>query len=137
VSPEGWSEEKGQGMRLATFISEGQQGRVECSLISLSGMAGGLEANINRWVGQLGSDPMAPDVLADFISSQEVFTTDNGHEGVLVDLTPMAADGGTGEAMMIGVVEHEGVTVFAKLTGTVDALRDERTKLLALCRSFN
>ena len=39
TTPDGWEEQAGQGMRLATFVAGGERGRVECSVVSLAGSA--------------------------------------------------------------------------------------------------
>jgi len=69
--PDGWSQSEGpRSMRLATFqalapapktTGGGEAGdaapattKAECTLIALSGTAGGVAANVNRWRGQIG-----------------------------------------------------------------------------------
>ena len=46
--PQGWKQEAGTGMRLATFHLLSDEKAIDCSLVSLGGMAGGLEANLRR-----------------------------------------------------------------------------------------
>ncbi|MCO4782278.1 MAG: hypothetical protein KC646_08110 [Candidatus Cloacimonetes bacterium] len=50
-APTGWKEIKGNSIRLVSFkIAE----NAECTFIVLSGQAGGLLSNVNRWRGQIG-----------------------------------------------------------------------------------
>lgn len=138
TTPAGWEEEKGQGMRLATFLAAGDAGDVECSLIVLGGAAGGLPANVNRWIGQLGMDTLSTEDMAEFISRQTEFQTEGDGDGVLIDLTTLSdGDDAAANSMVVGVVDHEGKTIFAKMMGSVPALRSERDRLLSLCASFN
>ena len=54
--PEGWSEQPGSGMRLATYtIGETS---IDFSLIALS--VGDTVSNVNRWRGQVGLPPAEP-----------------------------------------------------------------------------
>src|ERR1039457_6941126 len=68
VAPQGWKQEAGSGMRLATFHLLSDAKAIDCSIVSMGGMAGGLEANLRRWMGQIGVQA-APDELSHLISS--------------------------------------------------------------------
>lgn len=46
TAPEGWKQEAGGAMRLATFHLRSDAKAIDCSIVSLGGMAGGLEANL-------------------------------------------------------------------------------------------
>lgn len=55
VTPKGWTEKPGSGFRYATFVIPGPDGLTgDLSITQLSGAAGGLLGNINRWRGQIG-----------------------------------------------------------------------------------
>ena len=64
-TPEGWTEEPGEGMRKATFKVKGEGPTLECTVISLPdpngdpGSTDYLLANVNRWRGQLGRDSLS------------------------------------------------------------------------------
>ena len=53
-TPEGWNTSEGSSMRIGSFSIPLGEKEGDCSLIMLSGSAGGLVANINRWRGQVG-----------------------------------------------------------------------------------
>lgn len=54
-TPAGWVEKPGSGFRYATFVIPGPGGQTgDLSITQLSGEAGGLLGNINRWRGQIG-----------------------------------------------------------------------------------
>lgn len=55
TNPAGWVEKPGSGFRYATFVIPGSDGLTgDLSITQLSGVAGGLLGNINRWRGQIG-----------------------------------------------------------------------------------
>jgi hypothetical protein len=61
--PKGWTETPGSGMRFATINPPGP-GKIELSVVCLPGAAGGELANVNRWRGQIGLDPLDDKALA-------------------------------------------------------------------------
>src|SRR5260221_14262107 len=57
--PEGWTELPPADMRVGSFLAKGQNGQsVDISVVPLSGSAGGMLANINRWRGQIQIPPI-------------------------------------------------------------------------------
>lgn len=64
VLPKDWTSELHQGgMRYATLRPMGQD-KVDVSVVPLGGSAGGELANVNRWRGQIGLDPITDMELA-------------------------------------------------------------------------
>lgn len=61
-TPRGWQERGGDGMRMATLVPPGR-GRAEVTVVALPGDVGGELANVNRWRGQLGLEPLEPAAL--------------------------------------------------------------------------
>ena len=57
--PAGWTQQPGSDMRVATLLPPAAAGKAELSIIQLSGDAGGDLANVNRWRGQLGLEPVS------------------------------------------------------------------------------
>ncbi len=56
--PESWQEVKGHSMRLASFKIPHERGYADLSITSFPGKSGGVAANVNRWLGQIGLEPM-------------------------------------------------------------------------------
>ncbi|MBL8014231.1 MAG: hypothetical protein JNN05_10320, partial [Candidatus Omnitrophica bacterium] len=54
--PNGWSEIAGGGMRIVSFRNVKEPEAIDVSIVSLSGPAGGLQANLIRWAGQIDLD---------------------------------------------------------------------------------
>ena len=136
-TPESWNEKPGAGMRIASFTMGDGDDQGLCTLITLSGPAGGLEANVARWLGQLDLPVPEGTAFADFLDSQERFETQGGLPGVLADLVPLTRQQGTREdSMMVGVITIKTQTAFLKLTGPMALLESEKKHLVALSRSF-
>lgn len=132
--PQGWIEEKGSGMRLVTFRSGGTD-RIECSVVSLSGVAGGLEANIARWLGQMGKQDFPAEQLAKIITDAKNISSVGGFSVRVIDLIPLAQSS-TDQAILGGVIQDQDKTIFIKMTGSKDALLRERSAFESLCRSL-
>lgn len=123
TTPEGWQEEKGGGMRVATFKAGVGDLAVETSVISLAGSAGGMAANVSRWMGQLNLDIPSAVELDKFIERQEKITTPSGLAVTLIDFTQLQSDDQSEDPSMIAaVVEGTGNQVFIKMTGSKQAV---------------
>ena len=135
TKPDGWNESAGSGMRIATFtVSHGDHSATS-TVISLSGAAGGLEANVVRWIGQLKLAKPAPDELTSLLERQQRFQSQGGMDGVLIDLTELgpAADNGS---MLAALVPYQGATLFIKMTGPIELLTAEKERFASLCTSL-
>lgn len=122
-TPEGWQEEKGGGMRVATFKAGEGDLAVETSVISLAGSAGGMTANVSRWMGQLNLEVPSALEMDEFINSQDKIKTSSGLAVTLIDFTKMQKDASDETSSMIAaVVEGTGNQVFIKMTGSKGAV---------------
>jgi len=131
--PDGWSEEKGSGIRMVTFRSGGPDS-VEVSIVSLGGPAGGLEPNVVRWAGQIG---VAVDDVEAFIASQEQITTDNGLSGRIIDFTGLQQGGPDSAPSIIGAVfSLDQNSLFVKMTGSKAAVTAKKGKFRQLLQSL-
>lgn len=125
TDPAGWKRETGSGMRVATYqLGDG----FECSVISLSGTAGGDLANVNRWRGQMG--------LPDVPSLQGLATQVKTPLGtsLLVDLEGSGPQ--QGKRMVAAIVNEGGTSWFFKLTGPSDAVGRAKPSLVKLLGSL-
>jgi hypothetical protein len=124
--PEGWKEIPGSGsMRVAAFgVEEGAQ-RAEATVVSLSGDAGGVTANVNRWRGQVGLPPTAEADIAKELTTITV----SGIEGRMADLT------GAQERILAVLVSRSGQTWFFKMQGPRDLIEKSREKFEGFVRS--
>lgn len=137
ATPEGWQEQPGSGMRQASFSVSTPEGQAEGSIVVLTGAAGGVEPNINRWIGQIGQPLLSDDDMVAFVKEQAPITTAGGASGLLVDLTGLGADAGpAAPSMMVGLIQRDTQTVFIKLTGPRNVLQGQRDNLMALSQSL-
>lgn len=134
--PDGWAEERGTGMRLASFtVSAGGRSGL-CTIVELGGDAGGLEANIRRWLGQLKLPVPESGAWEDFIQRQTPLSSTGGLSGMIVDLTTLGAGTEDTPSMLAAMFSEAGATVFVKITGPIALLRAEQGRFESLCRSL-
>ncbi len=134
TAPEGWRQDADRPVRLVTYTS-GANNEVETYVTILSGNAGGLLLNINRWREEMGNTRLSESDLAN-VPDIEVL----GVNGKLVEVAGNY-DGKTGDSMqdakMIGiVVPLESQVLFARMTGPVDIVDAERENFLQFCQSM-
>ncbi len=137
--PAAWTQEEASGMRLATLHLSAGPASAECSIIPLQGEAGGLRANVDRWLQQLGQEPFSDRQFVDFLSKQEKIVTRGGGEGLILDLTNLAGQRGDRqhEALLVGVIRTGTETLFVKLGGDRSLLRANRQQFRNFCLSFH
>lgn len=135
--PAGWqSEQPSSSMRMAQAKIPGPGGPGDLVVFYFGpGGGGGVEANIERWVGQM-------EVAAGTQPQQETFDA-NGYRVTLVDVegTLLPSTMGTGpetpqpDSRLIGaVVEGPGGPWFFKATGPEATIAAERDNFLAMLR---
>lgn len=129
TAPDGWAPKPigPMQMRIGSFAVPGPEGSDpgDCSIIFLGGSAGGLEANVNRWRGQLGLEPAGIEAVKALLQPVDMPDGSPAHLVVLsaaADREPAPSD----QSMLIGMLDVQDGTLFAKLFGqhsTVDAAR--------------
>ncbi len=94
--PSGWNQGAGNAMRLVSFHAISDPQAIDCSIVSLGGMAGGIEANLSRWMKQI--DLVISDEEFDrFLHSAQTMATKAGAAATVYDFTQLQkeADGST------------------------------------------
>ena len=117
--PAGWQEVSGGQFLIAKFMLAGNGGATAAVNVSMSaGDGGGLDANVNRWRGQLGLAP-SPDSLTTPIVVA-------GGKASLVDMS--GTDARTGQpTRLVGVmVSQSGQTWFYKLMGDARVVEGQK-----------
>ena len=108
--PAGWTE---AGPRPMRDLNLAVPGGVECWLTRLGPGAGGLEANLDRWRGQVGLGPATPQEVAE-LETRSLF----GAEAFWVDLS--GPDGGT---RLVGLMQFlPDRSMFLRMSGPSDAV---------------
>lgn len=133
--PDGWSLVDNQvPMRFATLVAgsadDPDRPALEVSITQLGGMAGGVGANVNRWLSQIGL-PAANE--AELIAMSTPIES-AGAIGVMVDLH---AEDASGEdlRMLAAIFPGGEATWFIKATATFATLAAHRDGFEQLCHS--
>lgn len=136
-TPKGWLETRGGGMRVVTFTTEGDD-VITCTIVSLGGNSGGINANVKRWLGQLPyGNVLPPDDVNSFMTEQDKLTSEGNLKIQLVDLTQLYPyDSNQEPAMLAAIIELSDSTIYIKMTGTEKAVEGNRSKFLTLLNSL-
>lgn len=130
--PSSWKEKPAGQMRLASYGVPGPGGEADMSVVVLPGEAGGPLANVNRWRGQLGMEPLA-DESALAAASRRVKT--RAGEAVVVEFHSPGT--GPGTAMLAAILSHAGQSWFFKLTGPEATVKQAGAGYLELLGSLH
>jgi hypothetical protein len=121
VTPEGWSEAgfDPSGMRFVN-LQFGPKGEGECYLTILDANGGGMEANVNRWRGQMGLPPYSAEELGKLPTKPLL-----NREATYVDFTGDFKGFGVTEAQkdyrLVGLIlPGPKFILFVKMTGPKD-----------------
>jgi hypothetical protein len=115
TAPATWPAKALSAMRKGSYTVPGEGGEADLSVTAFPGATGGLEANLNRWRGQVGLEALP---AADVAATTEKFTA-NGLDFIVVDYA------GGGKRLIGAVVPFGGNSWFFKLMGP-DALVEGR-----------
>ena len=131
--PDGWVQGPPRPMRVVTFMA-GQDQAVECYVSEVGG-GGGIDANLNRWCGQIGNPPL-----------EEGAVEDLPHIKVLGKPTPLLELRGDYHGMRGGLREKSfllgtiavagGRTLFIKMIGPEAQADDQRKAFVTFCESL-
>ncbi|NIM10716.1 MAG: hypothetical protein GTO45_01915 [Candidatus Aminicenantes bacterium] len=136
-TPEGWNENRAaSGMRLAAFTIKSNNKESICTIIPLRGEAGGLKANVTRWLGQITTTmQLSSHTVETLLKSREKFLTKGQFPAVLIDytpVTPLPSD----KSILVSVITVNGNSIFIKMMGEKSHLMENKKKFKALCQSF-
>jgi len=125
--PDGWAVVKGSSARYATIAVTGADGsKGELAVTHFPGDVGGDLANVNRWRGQIGLEPIDEAALAPAVSN----VTAGPKTLKLIDAT------GPQNRCAAGWVAHGGETWFFKFTGPDALVGAEKAKFSAFLESI-
>jgi hypothetical protein len=129
--PPDWKEvEPGQMLR-SKYVIGGEGGRAEVTVSAFPGATGGLLANVNRWRGQLGLEPIAAEKLPDVTTNLDAA----GGTATLVDMSGQDAKTGQ-KARIVGVIlPKEGETWFYKLIGDEPVVERQKKAFVAFVQT--
>lgn len=131
--PATWTKAEDRPIRFATFSTP--DGKAECYITVLSGNAGGTEANINLWRGQLGQEPLSAIEIAALPTIQVL---DRECPLVEIEGSYTSMDGeAVSEALLLGTIcTLERDAAFVKMVGPKESVAPERDAFRAFCESL-
>jgi hypothetical protein len=125
--PGAWKElDTKSPITLATFVIDTKDKSAKVTVTPLSGQAGGLLANVNRWRAQLKAGAWSEEEFKKAAKKVKV----GGSEGVYVEITNANA-----EATFGVIVVREESTWFFKLTGDATIVNREKDNFLKFLNS--
>jgi hypothetical protein len=144
--PESWRiKDSANAMRIGSFaasdpslanMGEADPQAVDVSVVQLGGDAGGLKANIGRWMGQVGIKA-TPEEMDELIKTAAHFKTKSGQDGMFVDLTDKLSGDMTQSRTIFGaVVQTADYTVFVKGIGDITKVVVQKPIIMAFCKSL-
>lgn len=143
TAPPGWKSEGSRPMRAATYVvapAPGDHDSAECVVYFFgTGQGGSIDANIERWKGQLhqpGGKPAQAQVRKRTVHGLPVTTVDasgeySGMGGPMAQQPPKA-----GYRLLGGIVSGPGGNVFVKFTGQAKTVAANERKFDQLLESF-
>jgi hypothetical protein len=132
--PPAWKEVPGGQFLVAKFLLSGDAAAPTAVNISKSpGDGGGLLANVNRWRGQLGLQPVVEADLATQTQSLDL----PGGKGTLADITGQDAKSGQKARLLAVVVPRPGQTWFYKLMGDAQVVQQEKDAFMKFVQSVH
>lgn len=129
VTPSEWSDLPGDGLRLARF---GIPGGGESTVVVLSGDAGGVEANVRRWLKQLGLE-LPQSGFQKLID--EAVRIHSNFDFTFFDFTPLVRSP-SDIAFLTAIATVDGQTMFVKAEAQNAVLTEQREAFIGLLRSL-
>jgi len=127
--PKGWTESRQSGgMRFAT-LKPPAEGKIDVSVITLPGSAGGELANVNRWRGQIG---LAPVDEAELSRSRTTVTSPAGN----VSVYDFTSEGPQPSRMIAGLLVTRGNSWFIKMVGEPGPVAAARADFIRLLETL-
>lgn len=124
--PKHWVKTSASSMRLASYeVSDGNGSKLDFSVTSFPGDVGGTLANVNRWLGQIGIDPIQESDLNQFISP---IILDEKEAQLVV------AEGET-DSLFAAILVIEDRSWFFKITGNRELAKVEKSNFLSFLDS--
>ncbi len=134
TSPKGWARLPEKPMRLASYkiMEQGEEGL--CTLSSLPLMAGDLQANLKRWMGQLNI-AWNQNQVKDWIEQTSLETSQGGILYRVFDLSEFVTDD-EDNSMLTAIASLKQSILFVKLTGSKALVHRQRKGFLMLVASL-
>ena len=131
-TPKGWNEAAPGQMRVASFSVKGVDGKqADVSVIPLAGDAGGDAANVNRWRGQAGLEPVSADEIKKLSQNVEVA----GQPSDLYEIAGKNPASGEPMAILSAIAHRGGTAWFFKMTGDGEVVTAQKPAFVEFLKS--
>ncbi len=129
--PADWTVVAPTEMSIASFKVSGQNGATaEVTVVPLPGLAGGDNANVNRWRGQAGLPAATPDEFQKMGEAVQV----GDQPATLYDI---AGQGSSSTKRILGVIQQRnGTTWFFKMVGDAGLVEQQKPEFTAFLKSL-
>jgi len=128
-TPESWEQFDGHSMRMASFYVPHTVGKGELSITEFSGMSGGIQANINRWRGQVSLPPQSEQSIMD------ASITHNSELGKFLFFE--LSNEKSNQGILASIYELKNRTVFVKLSIEHSAIPEVKKDFLTFSESIS
>jgi hypothetical protein len=129
--PAGWQQKPVTEMRVASFAITENGKQADVSVIPLGGWAGGDLANVNRWLGQVGQNPVTEAELPKLAEKVQIA----GQSADLYDLAGESPGSGDTERILAAVLHRDDTAWFFKMTGDGDLVEKNKAAFTAFLKS--
>ena len=135
TTPRGWSERSPTSMRLINLkVTEDPE--TECYLTVLSGDAGGILQNVNRWRSQISLPPLSAGDLPEH-PTRKLFGKDAYFVECEGTYTGMRGEFSKPDYKILGLIlHHEKFSIFVKMIGPKETMNAEKKNFVRFCTSL-
>jgi hypothetical protein len=123
-APKGWEalERDKLGITAARFRSGEGEKEVVVTLTKLTGVGGGLVANVNRWRGQVGLEPLDENDALEELRPMKV----DGLPGHILDVTGPKVEGKVTQRVVVVVVPKGEETWYVRMGGPAGPVAEQK-----------
>ena len=127
--PDSWIPSKGSSMRIASFDVPFSTGMGDLSVMELGGDGGGPVANVNRWRGQIGLEPL---------EENEIMAQAQRGESELgpYQIFQLTNDSSSDRAILAAILSMNNSTLYIKLTASNDGIKELELDFRNFCSSI-
>ena len=127
--PDTWIPSQGSSMRIASFDVPFSTGMGDLSVMELGGDGGGLVANVNRWRGQIGLEPL---------EKNEIMAQAQRGENELgpYQIFQLTNDSSSDGAILAAIISMNNSTLYIKLTASNDGIKELEIDFKNFCSSI-
>ena len=129
TTPSLWKEVPGHSMSLASFQVPCRKESGDLSITTLEGNSGGIDANVNRWLGQIGLTPYSEAE----INSLKIVK--NGKLGQF-NYFKLINNENEDQAILASIYNIENTSIFVKLMSNLSCIMESENEFVKFCENI-